>query len=263
MSKARILGSLSVVTGASSGIGAATAQLLAARGSRVVLMARNAARLEEVANTIRARGGEADAFAVDLGDPGALATTASRLIEAHGAPQILINNAGVGRWLPLLETSAEEAAAMMAVPYLAAFNLTRELLPAMLANGSGHVVNITSVAARLAWPGAVAYSVARTAMDGFTRALRADLCGTGISVMLAMFGTVASPYWDHNPGSRERIPKGAEGWKVLSPDEVAEAIVAGLERDARSVIAPAAYTWLIRLERLFPRQIEKSLCRTV
>ena len=76
---------------------------------------------------------------------------------------------------------------MMTLPYLAAFNLTREFLPGMLKRGSGRIVNITSVASRLAWPGAVAYATARTAMEGFTNALRADIQGSGVSVMLATF----------------------------------------------------------------------------
>ena len=77
----------------------------------------------------------------------------------------------------------------------------------MLARGSGQIVNLTSVAARLSWPGAVAYSAARAAMEGFTNALRADLYGSEIGVTLAIFGTVESPYWQHNPGSPRARPQ--------------------------------------------------------
>ena len=203
----RVSGSLSVISGSSSGIGEATARLLAAKGSHVILLARDADRLRDVAADIRNKKGAADAYTVDLGDPKALAATAARIVAEHGSPDILINNAGAGRWLPLLETSAEEAAAMMALPYLAAFNLTRELLPGMLKKRSGQIVNITSVACRLAWPGAVAYTAARAAMEAFTNALRADVQGSGVSVMLATFGTVETNYWKNNPGSREHVPK--------------------------------------------------------
>jgi short-subunit dehydrogenase len=256
-----IHGSLSVVTGASSGIGEATARLLASRGSQLVLLARNSDRLGTVAEDIRLRGGKADAYSVDLADPQALAETAKRLVANHGSPHILINNAGAGRWLPILETSAEEAAQMMAVPYLAAFNITRELLPGMLARHSGHIVNVTSVAARLAWPGAVAYATARAAMEGFTKALRADLYGSGVSVTLAMFGTVETSYWEHNPGSRERLPKQAANMRTLSSEQVASAIVSGIEKGTRTIVLPAAFRLLFLLNSLFPKQTEESMCK--
>jgi short-subunit dehydrogenase len=255
-----IAGSIAVISGASSGIGEATARLLAAKGSHALLLARNGDRLDQVAADIRSGGGKADAFAVDLADAAALAATARRLVAEHGCPHILVNNAGAGRWLPILDTSADEAAAMITLPYLAAFNLTRELLPGMLQRRSGQIVNVTSVAARLAWPGAVAYSAARAAMEGFSNALRADLYGSGVSVMLAMFGTVETPYWAHNPGSRERLPTRAAAMKPLSAEQVAQAIVAGIEAGARTVVEPAAFKFLFALNRLFPKQTEKSMC---
>lgn len=257
----RIEGSLAVVTGASSGIGEATARALAERGSRVLLLARNAQRLDAVAEGIRRSGGKAEALAVDLGDAQAIAAAAQKLVAEHGSPDILVNNAGAGRWLPILETSAEEAAQMMAVPYLAAFNLTRDLLPGMLARRSGHIVNVTSVAARLAWPGAVAYATARAAMEGFTNALRADLHGSGVRVTLAMFGTVETPYWEHNPGSRERLPKQAASMPVLKPEQAAAAIAGAIEKGSRTVVAPASFRLVFLLNSLFPRQTEATMCK--
>jgi short-subunit dehydrogenase len=248
----KISGSVSVISGSSSGIGEATARLLAAKGSHVILLARNADRLREVAADIRNGNGVADAYPVDLGDAKALAATAARIVAEHGSPDILINNAGAGRWLPLIETSAEEAAAMMALPYLAAFNLTRELLPGMLQRRSGQIVNITSVASRLSWPGAVAYTAARAAMEGFTNALRADVQGTGVSVMLASFGTVETAYWKNNPGSREHVPKSTGAMKVLTQEQVADFIVGGIERGQRTILRPRIFRLLFILNELFP-----------
>jgi short-subunit dehydrogenase len=252
-------GALAVVTGASSGIGEATARALAARGSHVVLLARNLDRLNAVAGDIRSQGNKAEAYPVDMADAKAVSSVAQRLTNLHGSPHIVINNAGVGRWLSILETGAEEAAQMMAVPYLAAFNITRELLPGMLARRSGHIFNVTSVAARLAWPGAVAYTAARAAMEGFTNALRADLHGTGLGVTLAMFGTVETPYWDHNPGSRARLPKRAAWMPALSPQTVASKIVSAIENGSRSVVAPAMFRLIFLINRLFPAQTEAAL----
>lgn len=261
MPKILIDRSLSVVTGASSGIGEATARILAARGSHVLLLARNVDRLNAVVDEVRGRGGKADAIAVDLSDPNAISSTAQSLISAHGSPDILINNAGAGRWLPILQTTSDEAAQMIAVPYLAAFNITRDLLPGMLARRSGHIVNVTSVAARLAWPGAVAYATARAAMEGFTNALRADIYGSGLGVTLAMFGTVETPYWEHNPGSRERLPKQAASMPALTPERVAAAIVTAIEKGSRTVVAPALYRLLFLFNGLFPGQTEASMCK--
>jgi uncharacterized protein len=254
-------GALAVITGASSGIGEATSRALASRGSHVVLLGRDAERLELGTDEIRRQGGHADAYVVDLSDADAISATAQGLVAAHGSPDVLVNNAGLGRWLSILETSAEEAELMIRVPYLAAFNLTRELLPGMLARGSGQIVNVTSVAARLSWPGAVAYSVARAAIEGFTNALRADLHGSGIGVTLAMFGTVESPYWEHNPGSRERIPRSARGIRVLSTNEVASRIVSGIEKRSRTVIAPVPFRALFLVSTLFPDQLDASMAK--
>ena len=257
MSAMKISGSLSVISGSSSGIGEATARHLASNGSHVILLARNADKLRDIVADIRRQSGVADAYDVDLGDAKALAATAARLVADHGVPDILINNAGAGRWLPLLDTSAEEAASMMALPYLAAFNLTRELLPGMLKRRSGQIVNITSVASQLAWPGAVAYTAARAAMEGFTNALRADVQGSGVSVMLATFGTVETAYWKNNPGSRENVPRSAGAMKPLTQEHVAETIVRGIERGDRAILEPEIFKLLFILNALFPATVSK------
>jgi len=242
-------------------MGAATARALAARGSHVLLLARNPDRLQAVVEAIRHEGNAADAYTVDMSDPKAISSVVQQLMRTHGSPHVLVNNAGAGRWLPILSTSAEEAAQMMAVPYLAAFNITRDLLPGMLERRSGHILNVTSVAARLAWRGAVAYSAARAAMEGFTNALRADLYNSGLGVTLAMFGTVETPYWEHNPGSRERLPKHAARMPTLLPEKVAGLIVSAIERGSRTIVAPKSFRFLFLLNNVFPAQSEAFLSR--
>jgi short-subunit dehydrogenase len=131
----------------------------------------------------------------------------------------------------------------------------------MLARGSGRILNVSSPAARLAWPGAVAYIAARSAMAAFTQALRADLHGSGIAVTLVMLGTVETPYWANNPGSRERLPKQSSGIPVLSPQKAASLIVAGIEKGSRTIVAPAAFRALFLLNSLFPAQTEAALSK--
>jgi short-subunit dehydrogenase len=254
----KLQGKLALVTGASSGIGAATARGLASRGARLVLVARSESNLARVADEIRAQGGEAHVFPTDLADPDAIRTLAHRVTETLGAPDILLNNAGAGRWLSLLDTTPDEAARMMALPYLAAFNLTRECLPAMLARKSGRIVNVTSAASRLAWPGATAYIAARRAMDGFHAGLSAELLGTGIGATLVVLGTVETPYWQNNPGSREHLPP-ARGVRELSAEQAAHVIMSAIERDRHRVVAPGVFRLLFALGTIAPRATERML----
>jgi uncharacterized protein len=251
---------LVLVTGASSGIGEATAKLYAASGAHVLLLARDAERLESVAQAIRRDGGTASAFPVNLADAKSVGDVAARIGREAGTPNILINNAGAGRWLSLLDTSPEAARSTIEVPYLAAFYLTRALLPAMIARGSGGIACITSPASYLAWPNACAYIAARQALKGFTEGLRAELPGTGVSVTLVVLGVVESPYWEHNPGSREHMPKtNPMLMPTLSPEQAADAIFQGIERGSRLVVKPAIFRALFVLNALAPRLVARQL----
>jgi len=252
---------LAIVTGASSGIGEASARSLAAKGARVILLARNKARLDAIANEISSSGGKADAYPVDLADPHAVASTANEISSTYGATDILVNNAGAGRWLSIVETTAEKAARMVAVPYLAAFNITREFLGGMIARGTGNIVNVTSVAARLACLERSPIHPHAGRREGFSESLRADLFGSGICVTSAMFGTVESPFWEHNPGSRERLPRQAAQIQALTTEEVANAIISGIEKGKRAVIKPAIYRLLFMFNALFPKMTELMMRR--
>jgi len=227
-----------LVTGASSGIGAAVAKALSSKGVRVILLARNEARLKQVASEIHAAGGDASYYQVDLADADRVDHVAKQITTELGIPDILINNAGRGQWKHIQETSADEAWQMMEVPYFAAFNLTRAFLPEMLKRNSGHIINISSVSSRFVWPGATAYHAARWALKGFTEALRSDLHGSNIGVTLFESGVVESEYWQHNPGSRERVPKIAKLIPNLTTEQVASAIVKGIEKNKRRIVVP-------------------------
>ena len=198
---------LVLVSGASSGIGEATAKRYGRTGAEVLLLARSAERLDGVAEAIRRAGGSADPYVIDLADAAAIEETAARIERDRGTPDILINNAGAGRWLPLVETTAEEALHMIEVPYLAAFNLTRSFLPAMLARGSGSLAYITSPGSFIAWPNASAYIAARRALAGLRRDLakRAQRHRRFRDAGRARQRSNLA-YWEHNPGSRERLP---------------------------------------------------------
>jgi uncharacterized protein len=255
---------LVLISGASSGIGEATAKLFCTRGAHVLLLARNKERLEAVAHTIRGLGGVASVYPVDLAVDGAVAETSARIEREAGTPDILINNAGAGRWLPLLETTPEQARAMMAVPYFASFDLTRAFAPGMIARGSGGLVFISSPASYLAWPRASAYIAARRAVAGLADSLRSELKAKGISVTLVLLGTVETPYWDHNPGSRENMPQTDPRLvPVLTPEQAADAIVSGVEARKPLVVKPAIYRALFVLNALFPGLVARQLRRSM
>lgn len=245
----QITGKLALVTGASSGIGKATAELLAARGARVILVARSAVKLERIAEDINVKGGDAHTIAADLANPEAVARMAESTRRDVGVPDILINNAGAGRWLSVVETSPEEVRKMIELPYLAAFYATKAFLPEMLARKSGHIVNVTSPASFVAWPNATAYIAARQALKGFSDGLRLEVTPSGINVSLVVLGTVESSYWEHNPGSRERVPK---GFAPLTTAQAAETIVEAIERNKKLKVRPALFRFLFVLEALAP-----------
>ncbi len=247
-----IRGKACVVTGASSGIGEATARRLAEAGGRVALVARRADRLERLAAEIRRRGGEAHAFAADLTDGEAVKALAAEVRERLGDPLVLINNAGSGAWKYVDETEPDEAVGMMAAPYFAAFTMTHELLPAMRAARSGHIVNLTSVVAHFAIKGATGYAAARWAMRGFSEALAQDLHGSGVQVSLATFAKADSDCFSTNANAAARLPGAQALVRVLTPDQAARAIAKGITRNEREIVAPIELRALLVAGRLLP-----------
>jgi short-subunit dehydrogenase len=243
---------LVLVTGASSGIGAETARGMAREGARVALLARTRTRLDEVAGEIRQSGGTAFVYPVDLTNAGAVNEVARQIVKEAGAPDVLINNAGAGKWLSIDEATPEETVGMMAAPYFAAAFVTRAFLPEMLACKRGHIVNMTSVAAFMAWPGATAYTSARWAMRGFHEALRADLAGSGVHTTLVTFAKVRSSYWEHNLGSETRVPRAQAIIPTLSAAQAAAAIIDGVKRDKAFVVEPLMLRVVLGLNYLFP-----------
>jgi len=249
-------GSLVVVTGASYGIGAAAARVFGRNGARVALLARTAAALDAVAYDIRAQGGVAQAYPVDLTDAPAVAAVAQHVIADLGIPDVLLSNAGSGRWLFVEETEPDEAVAMMTMPYFAAFYITRAFLPPMLARDRGHLAYVNSPASLVAWPGAAAYTAARWALRGFVEALRADLHGTRLRVTSIIPGLVATTYFEHNPGVLERAPGLARRLlPTLTAEEAATAIVRGIARGDREIMMPGRLRLLYAVHAVAPRLV--------
>jgi short-subunit dehydrogenase len=258
----KLAGRLAAVSGASSGIGAATARELATRAVRVALLARSKSKLDAVARAIEEADGIARVYSVDLSDGTATSRAAKQLKHDLGPPDIIVNCAGAGRWLDIEKTSSDEAIQMMGAPYFAAFNLTRAFMADMLARGSGRIVNVNSPAAYVPWPGATGYAAARWAMRGLTQALRADLAGSGVGVIEVIAGETDSPYWENNPGTRERKPRISRFLGRLTPEQVARAIVHGLERDRATVIIPFSVRAAIALHEIWSWPVAQLVVAT-
>ncbi|MGA7690391.1 MAG: SDR family NAD(P)-dependent oxidoreductase [Jiangellales bacterium] len=248
-----------LVTGASSGIGAATARAMSGRGATVLLVARRQAALHEVAASLP---GRAEIYPCDVGDPDAVSAMAARVRTDVGVPDVIVNNAGAGRWLWIEETSNEEFLAQVAVPFHAAFFVTRAFIEPMLDRRSGWVVNVNSPASAWPWPGAIGYAASRWGLRGFDEGLAADLRGTGIGVTAVVAGRTDSDYFTANPGALERLPTLDKLYRRLSPDHVAQMIVRGVERERRSVVEPLEIRLTNLAARVAPRGVTWLLGRT-
>lgn len=249
-------GKTAVVTGASSGLGAAVARDLARCGVQVILLARTATALDAVVNEIKAAGGTAVAYPVDLTDPRAVEQITARILQEVGVPDILVNNAGAGRWRYLDDTPLDEVAAMMAAPYFAAFYVTHGLLPAMRKRGTGYILNVTSAAGYIALPGAAAYTAARWAMRGLHEALRAELVGTGLRCGIFVATKIDTPYFDNNAVTDSQIPGVAKWARTISPQEAAAAIVRGIRHQRSFIVEPLLARFFIFSYRFFPGLVD-------
>lgn len=177
-------GGTAVLTGAASGMGEQMAYGLAHRGSNLVLLDRDADRLDGVAATIRRRRPDlrVDALVVDLAGQDALDLAAQRILTDHPRITLLINNAGVGMGGHFRHLSAEEFDWVMRINFHAPVALTRWLLPALRNSPGSHIVNVSSVFGLVAPPGESAYSASKYAIRGFSEALRHELNAEGIGV---------------------------------------------------------------------------------
>jgi short-subunit dehydrogenase len=235
---------------------------LAREGWRVVLVARRAERLEELATAIAGAGGEARAEALDAADGPAVTAMAERVRAEWGAPSLVINSAGAGEWRFLEETSVEEIVEMMGAPYLAAANTCRAFIADMIAGGSGLLLHVGSPASVVPWPGATAYIGSRWALRGLHEALCQDLRGTGVRSSLVYFGEVSSEYFEVNPGSHEHMPKLAAPIPVSTPERCAEILLGVVRRPRRVVFYPFALRLMAWFAAIAPTPTRLLAART-
>jgi len=218
---------VALVTGASSGIGEATAFALAAAGARVAVAARRRDRLEAVANKIRADGGEALVVEADFGVEAEAQRAVHETEKAFGRLDILVNNAGVMYLEPVIEADLARWRRMVEINVLGLIAATQAALPGMRARGDGHIVNIASTAGRIATPTAAAYAATKFGVVGFSEALRKEIYRDRIRVSVIEPGVVETELREHigHDATQKAINDWASSMRQLQSDDVARAIV--------------------------------------
>jgi uncharacterized protein len=253
---ADLTGKVVLTTGASSGIGAAIAEEAAFRGAVSILVSRNGNRLENVERVIRACGGRAASYETDVTVAENCARLRASVELSFGVPDIIINNAGTGRWAYLEETSYPEVDEMIDAPFRAALYVTRAFLPAMIARGTGAIGNVSSIACYLPWSGATAYTAQRWAMRGLNEALRADFQGTKLSATLLACATVDTEYFEKN---ETRKPATSGFIPVLKADDVARRFLDAIIEQKPFLILPRGMELLRRMSFLFPKLVAGAI----
>jgi short-subunit dehydrogenase len=238
---------IAVVTGASSGIGAEIARLLARRGWRCVLLARREDRLQALASEI---GGEYEVC--DITDREAVERVAVRILERHSSVHLLVNNAGIPARTNFLDGDPE---AVMRTNYLGGIWCLRAFLPGLEAAAPSHVVNVVSIAGAVAFPPSGPYSASKHAQLAFSRATAAQLRGRGIRVHTVKPGFVETEGFPQKwlPRPLRRL--------VIGPEKIAEHVVTSVERGRGETTVPRYYAAASVVQALLPNLLARVLAR--
>lgn len=228
-----------LITGASSGFGAAAAKQFAREGCKIILAARRIERLEEMATEIRALRGDALPLSVDVTQSTQIDAMVNASINHYGRIDILFNNAGFGRldWFELLDP-INDIQAQIAVDLVGVIWTARAVLPQMYKQGSGHIINMSSLAGWAAPPLYTVYSAAKFGVRGFTEALRREAAPLGVKVSAVYPGGAATEFQSHIGQNKAKRRFKTPAWLSLTADDVARAVVGLAKRPRRSLILP-------------------------
>lgn len=259
-----LAGRVAIVTGASAGIGEATAVALAQRGAKVVLTARRKERLDELADRIQRAGGHALAVRCDVTDREQLAALPSVVKEAFGPCDILVNNAGLPGGGAFADLTYEQIERLVDVNVLGVMYGSRAFLPGMIKRGRGHILNIASLAGRFATPGAAVYGATKHAVIAFSEALHYEVERHGVRV------TAVNPAFVATEGFPQ---KDLDPHLVLSMDRVTATVVRAIRDEiapeisvprwisplqAFRVLTPPLYRWGVRRARDIGLKAQKT-----
>jgi short-subunit dehydrogenase len=247
------LTNVAVVTGASSGIGAAIVRVLAARGQHCVLVARREDRLRALAAEV---GGDYEVC--DVGDRGDVERMAAAIRGRYGAVHLLVNNAGIPGRAGFVDIDADRLEEVLRVNYLGSVWCVRSLLPALEAANGAAVVNVVSVAGTVAFPPSGPYSASKHAQLAFSRAITAELRPRGIRVHTVNPGFVETEGFPQ----RAVLANPVLRHTVIAPDDVARHVVGVLDRNRRETFVPSWYRVATLAQALAPSLVAHVLART-
>ena len=258
MASARSLqGQIVLITGASSGFGADAARLFAREGCIVILAARRMDRLTALAEEIRLTGGKALPVSLDVAEQSQIEDAVRTVLNNYGHVDILINNAGLGRldWLEALDPVAD-LDMQIDVNLRGVLQVTRAVLPSMLARRSGHIINMSSVAGLIAAPLYTVYATTKYGMRGFTNALRREVASFGIHVS-GIYPGPAKTEFGQNSGDDPlkqniKVPR----WIYMTSEYVARRTVGLVRHPRRMLIIPWWFHPLIWFDMLFPGLVD-------
>jgi NADP-dependent 3-hydroxy acid dehydrogenase YdfG len=246
---------VALVTGASSGIGAATARALAAEGAAVGLLARRADRLRALQADIEAAGGVALVVPADVTDAQRVSAAVSAVVEQWGRLDILVNNAGLLRMGPAAEASLDDWDALVSVNVRGVLYATRAALPHLInaaadsARGVADLVTVSSTGGRVARPGTAVYSLTKFGVNAFSEGIRQELIGKRVRVGIVEPGTVQTEITDHLSAEAKEVQgRRTAGMVKLRPEDIADAVVYMVTRDRRvavneMLVRAAEQTW--------------------
>jgi NADP-dependent 3-hydroxy acid dehydrogenase YdfG len=252
---ATLAGTVALVTGASSGIGAATARSFAAHGAAVGLLARRADRLADLAREIEAAGGTALALPADITDADQVGAAVATTVERLGRLDTLVNNAGLMRSGPAAEAPLADWDSMVTVNVSGVLYAARAALPHLMSaaadspRGVADLVTISSTGGWVARPGTAVYSLTKFGVNAFSEGIRQELIGKRVRVGIVGPGTVDTEIFDHlPPQERAAVDERTAGMVKLRPDDVADAVLYMVTRDRRvavnhMLIRAAEQTW--------------------
>ena len=254
-----------VITGASSGIGKALAIVLAERfKARLVLNARTEETLEETARLVNKAGGQAIISAGDIADSNVASLLPKTCLDNFGALDLLVNNAGLANPGPIQTLSPDDWHKVFAVNFFGALYATYAALPQFLQQGYGKIVNVASVAGKIAFPGSVCYSASKFALTGMSEGMAGELCSKGIDVITVCPGWVRSQFFSKNQVADHKNPTlialktDMEGWLMrnclsISAEKCAHEIVKACEKGGpQEIVLTAPGIVVERLNGIFP-----------
>ena len=253
-----IKGKVVIVTGASSGIGEATALLFGQEGAKVVLAARRLERLQALAGEIQSMntGAETLVIQADLSLLEDIQSLIRQTLERFGRIDVLVNNAGFGRldWLENLDP-IKDIEAQFDVNVLGLVHATRQALPVMIKQRSGHIINMGSMAGLVATPTYTIYAASKHAVHGFSEALRREVKPWGIDVSILYPGGVKTEFGEHAK-IRRKTKATTPKFLSLSAEEVAREVVQLVRRPRAMVIIPWLWSISVLLNKLFPAFVD-------